>query len=124
MTHLTEEEYQILQQRLNPSPNHFSGDTPDPGPESRLLSKCLEYCKERGYPAFHDRSRGKNQPGWPDLLVFLPRGKVILIELKSAKGIFRKEQEALARQFMYLKHRWFKVRSFTKFLEIMEEETK
>lgn len=123
MTHYTEEDYRIFLQRRKRFPNHFSDKAnPDPGSESHLLSKCLSYCKERGFPAWHDRSRGKNKPGWPDLQVYLPGGKVILIELKSAQGIFRKEQEKLAREFMYLKHRYFKIRSFTRFLQIMEEE--
>jgi len=121
MTHYTEQDLLILEQRRNPAPNTHGDDTPDPGPESRLLSKCLNYCKERGYPVWHDRSRGKNQPGWPDLIIFMPGGHVVLIELKSAKGVFRKEQQDLARQFMYLKHRYFKVRSFTRFLKVMEE---
>ena len=119
MTHMTEEDLLIVTQRLNPAPNAFSNESPDPGPEKRLLNKCFNYCKERGYPVWHDRSRKKNQPGWPDLIIFMPGGKVILIELKSAKGVFRNEQQQLARQFMYLKHRYFKVRSFTKFIEIM-----
>ena len=119
MTHMTEEDHLIITQRMNPAPNAFSNDTPDPGPENKLLNKCLNYCKERGFPVWHDRSRKKNQPGWPDLIIFMPRGRVILIELKSAKGVFRNEQQQLARQFMYLKHRYFKVRSFTKFIEIM-----
>jgi hypothetical protein len=117
--HFTEEQYQqvIAKVRTELSP---IDDIPDEGPESRLLSKCLSYCKERGFPAFHDRSRGKNQRGWPDLQIYLPGGKVVLIELKSETGTFKKEQQQLARQFMYLKHRYEKVRSYTKFLEIME----
>jgi hypothetical protein len=121
MTHYSEAEYQILLSRGLKGWKKFS-DVPDEGLESGLLSKCLIYCKERGYPIFHDRSRGKNQAGWPDLQIYLPGGKAILVELKSAKGSLRKEQEQLARQFMYLKHRYYKVRSYSRFLKIMEEE--
>jgi len=128
MTHYTEEEYQqyIINQRGRaPGPGYFSKeDIPDPGLEKRLLSKCLNYCKERGYPTWHDWSRGKNEPGWPDIIIFVPGGMPILIETKSAKGVFRKEQEALARRFMYLKYRYFKIKSFTKFLSIMNQEAK
>lgn len=119
MTHFTEEEHLIVTQRMNPAPNTFSNDTPDPGLEKSLLSKCLNYCKERGFPVWHDRSRGKNQPGWPDLIIFMHSGKTILIELKSAKGAFRTQQQLLARQFMYLGHEYHKVKSFKRFVEIV-----
>ena len=115
----TELDFQIHEQRVNPAPNTFSPDTPDPGRESKLLNKCLKYCKERGYPTWHDRSRGKNQPGWPDLIIFMHNGKTILIELKSARGAFRTQQQLLARQFMYLGHKYHKLKSFKRFVEIV-----
>ena len=119
MTHLTEEEYQALLSNMAPK-EEAAPDTPDPGLESKLLNKCLAYCKERGFPAWHDWSRKKNEPGWPDLQIYPPGGKPVLIELKSAKGVFRKEQQDLARQFMFLGYRYEKVRSFKRFLEVME----
>ena len=126
MTHLTEEEYQILLTRssLNRAIQPPGDDTPDPGLESKLLNKCLNYCKERGFPAWHDWSRKKNEPGWPDLQIYLPGGKHVLIELKSERPKFLKEQQRLARQFMYLGHRYEKVRSFTRFLKVMAEVEK
>lgn len=120
----TELDLQINEQRRNPAPNTFSNHTPDPGAESDLLNKCLEYCRERGYPVWHDRSRGKNQPGWPDLIIFMPGAKVILIELKSIKGIFRQEQQQLARQFMYLGHEYHKIKSWKRFVEIVYKNNK
>ncbi len=120
MTHMTEEEHLIIQQRMNPTPNTFGDDTPDPGLENNLLKKCLKYCKDRGYPCWHDRSKKVNEPGWPDLHIYLCDGIVVLVELKSIEGVFRKKQQLLARQFMYLKHRYYKIRSFKKFLAIPE----
>jgi len=93
----------------------------DPGPERALQRKIMAWAKERGYPCFHDRSRGKNQAGWPDCFLYLPKGRHILIELKSAKGSLRPEQKALRRQFKYLGHEYFKLRSWKHFLEIIKE---
>ena len=95
-------------------------DVPDPGPESRLQARCLQYCKDRGWPVWHDWSRKRNNPGWPDLIVFKPEGVVKLVELKAAAGKLRREQEAMKRQFMYLKHEVQVVRSFKRFVEVVE----
>jgi hypothetical protein len=95
------------------------GDTPDPGPEARLQARCLKWCKEHGYPVFHDRSRRKNSAGWPDLFVFKPEGKVILVELKASGGKLRKEQRELKLQLNWLGHTVHVVRSFRRFLEVV-----
>ena len=105
---------ELQQTRIKPD-----SDEPDPGPESKLQAKCLVYCKERGYPVWHDWSRKKNQPGFPDLIIFLPEGRVTLIELKAGTAKLRMEQEALHRQMLYLGHEIHVVRSFGKFLEIL-----
>jgi hypothetical protein len=94
-------------------------DVPDLGPESQLQARCLRYCAERGWPVWHDWSQKRNQPGWPDLIVFKPEGKLSLIELKAAGGKLRKEQEALKRQFMFLGHEIHITRSFKRFVELV-----
>lgn len=94
-------------------------DVPDAGLESKLQARCIRYCKERGWPVWHDRSHKKNQPGWPDMIVFKPEGEVKLVELKAAGGKLRKEQEAMKRQFMFLGHGIQVVRSFRRFCEVM-----
>ena len=96
-------------------------DKPDTGPEKRLQAKCLEYCKEHGFLVWHDWSRKKNQPGWPDLMVFLPEGKVRLIELKSGGRKLRKEQQEISRHMLFLGHRIYVARSFKRFLEVMKD---
>lgn len=97
-------------------------DVPDPGPESRLQVKCLRYCRDHGYPVWHDQSRKRNDPGWPDLIVFQPEGQVRLIELKAGNRKLRKEQEQLRRQFNWLGYEVHICRSYKRFIEIIEED--
>ncbi len=95
-------------------------DSPaDPGLENDLQRKCLRYCEEKGWPAWHDWSRKKNQPGWPDLIIFQPEGRISLIELKSSSGKLQKEQKELRLILNWLKHTVHVVRSYKRFLEIV-----
>jgi len=103
-----------------PNPEFTMKEIPDPGPESRLQSKAEKWCRTCGYPYFHDRSRGKNVAGWPDLTVCLPKGRVVFVEFKGKSGRLRKEQAQLHRQLLYLGHEVHTVKSYKRFLEIME----
>ena len=94
-------------------------DEPDPGPEKVLQNKILKWCKQRGYPVFHDNSRRKNIAGWPDLTIVMEDSKVLFVELKSAGGKLRKEQQHLKQVFHWLKHEIHVVKSFKRFLEIV-----
>lgn len=96
-------------------------EIPDVGPERRLQAKCLQYCQDKTYKVWHDWSRKKNQPGWPDLMIFMPEGRVRLVELKSAGRKLRKEQQEVSRHLLFLGHRVHIVRSFKRFLEVMEK---
>jgi hypothetical protein len=109
----------MAQRQAHRQPNGGSVDVPDAGPESRLQARCIRYCKERGWPVWHDRSQKTNEPGWPDLVIFKPEGEVKLIELKAAAGKLRREQEFMKRQFMFLGHEIEVVRSFKKFCEVV-----
>jgi len=106
-----------------PSPED-DPEVPDTGPEKVLQAKCEAYCRRKGWPCFHDRSRKVNERGWPDLTIFMPEGRVELIELKGAAGKLRAEQQALHRQFMTLKHSIHVVKSFKRFIQIMEGREK
>jgi hypothetical protein len=48
----------------------------------------------------------------------LPGGRAVFLELKSESGKLRNEQKQLQRMFLFLKHEWYQVRSFKRFLEI------
>jgi len=95
-------------------------EVPDTGPERRLLARCLEYCKEHGYPVFHDWSRKKNRAGWPDLCIFMPESRLVLIELKSAGRKLRAEQQTFRGILLWLGFEVHVVRSYRKFLVIMK----
>ncbi|MFH1953151.1 MAG: VRR-NUC domain-containing protein [Pseudomonadota bacterium] len=104
--------------------NKWQGDllqpeTPDPGKEEKLQSKCESWLKDHGYPYFHDRSRKKNQAGIPDLICFLPEGRCVIIELKAKEGRLTKEQQQILKMLKWLKHEVYEVRSFKRFLEVM-----
>ena len=104
-----------------------SEDVPDLGLESDLQKKVLDYCEENGWPCFHDRSKKVNEPGWMDNFIFLgppthPPGLVLLIELKSESGTFRKEQKELRLILYHLGHKVYSARSFKRVVEIIERE--
>jgi len=107
--------------RARSTPGPQGGETPDAGPEAKLQSKCLKYCKERGFPTFHDWSWGRNAAGWPDLFVFA-KDRVVLVELKTARGKLRKEQAALKQTLEWLGHAVHVCKSYAGFIRIMEAE--
>jgi len=96
---------------------------PDKGPEAKLQVKILKWADSKGFPVFHDRSRGKNKAGWPDVTLCLPGSIVLFAELKSAKGVLRSEQLQLKQQMTYLQHHYYIVKSYKHFQEIIWELT-
>jgi hypothetical protein len=117
-------EYQERQRRWDKTSSQSAREAAgeaeaDPGPESDLQSKCENYCEDHGYPFFHDRSRGCNEPGFVDLVVALPGGRTLWLELKSKKGRLSPDQQRWRRALLYLGHSWHSARSYRKFLEIV-----
>ena len=116
------EEYKAKQPQLfNDQHIHWKDavtDEPDPGPESDLQNRILNWCRQKGYPVWHDWSRNTNQAGWPDLTIYMPEGKILLIELKSGNKKLRKEQQELRKMLAWLNHNVHVVRSFKHFMEI------
>lgn len=121
----TEERYQEYQQRAarwrKPTVAPAKEEADD-GPESKLQAKAERWFRERGYPFFHDKSRGRNTPGWVDLVGALPNRRTVYLEFKARGGRLRPEQERLRLQLMHLGHEWHEVRSYRRFLEIVEGE--
>jgi len=91
----------------------------DPGPESDLQDRIETWCRDNGFPFFHDRSRKCNEPGFPDLVIALRGGRTLWIELKSRNGKMRKEQEAWRLKLLHLSHEHHVIRSFKRFLEVI-----
>ena len=109
-----------LVQKDNLSQGDDAKDYPaDKGPESGLQAKVINYCKEQGWPIFHDRSKKVNEPGWADNFIFLPKGKMVLIELKSSSGKLRKEQIELRLALKWLGHEVHVAKSFKAVMAIL-----
>lgn len=103
-----------------PSVPPLSDPPPDSGLERDLQAKIEEYCKEHGYPFFHDRSRKCNVPGFPDLVIALPGGRTLWIELKSKSGRLDSEQKRFRLMLLALGHEWHMCRSFRHFARIVQ----
>ena len=99
-------------------------DMPDDGKESLLLSKIVAHCNSWGWRCLplwtSKKAKGFLLPGWPDLTICMPKGRTVFIELKSKDGRLRKEQADLQIQMMALGQEYYVIRSFKRFLEIVE----
>lgn len=126
MTHITETELLILQQRTQkPVPNTFT-DNADEGPESELASKIRDYAKQHGYPCLiHPQSKKLSwfiPKGYSDVVISLPHGITLYLELKSEKGIWKEKQRLMAMQLMQLGHQYHKINSFKEFLRLVDKD--
>ena len=118
----TELDFQIHEQRVNPAPNTFNDERPDPGPESKLLSKCTEWLRERYIKYIHVQGK-KNKAGILDLYCFLPKAHVVVFELKSKTGRMSDEQKEWVAYLGYHGYSVYPgVKSYKRFLEIMVKE--
>lgn len=126
MTRWTEAEYQDWKDKREVKLYRNIGevDTPDYGPESKLAGKISKWAKTNGYPILNFRQSKKAAGfipvGFPDVTLVLPN-RVVFMELKSASGRLRKEQQEVAIQFAHLGNAIHVVKSFRRFLEIVNE---
>lgn len=100
------------------SPSTLTQVEADPGPESDLQTKIENWCEEHALPYFHDRSRGKNDPGFVDLVIAFPKGVTLWAENKSKGGRLSDDQKTWQRALLFLGHKWVEIRSFKQFLSI------
>jgi hypothetical protein len=114
-------------QKFNHNVKPYHPDTmeeADQGPESDLQKKIVAWAELKGYPCLSFRQSRKAEkfllPGYPDITLFLPAGRVILLELKSEKGILRDKQKELGIRFLHLGYTWAVCRSFKQFLKIID----
>lgn len=115
-------EYWNAKPLLEPRDLMFSGEQiADQEPESKLQASIQKWAVSKGFPYFHDRSRKKNTPGWPDLTIIMPKGIVLFLELKSAKGVMRPDQQHIRQQMVFLGHHHYIVKSYKSFLKIILE---
>lgn len=98
----------------------------DEGKESVLQGKIEKWAEEWGHPceSFRQNPRARRtlKPGWPDIRLILPRGRVLWIELKSKKGRLSEEQKLLRLQFLNHGHEIHEIRSYVAFLRLVTGE--
>lgn len=121
----TQEQYDDFQARrsgyvpLSAHPRIHKGQTKaDDEPEHKLQARIEKWCDERGFYHFHDRSRGDNRPGHPDLVIALA-GRTLWLELKSRGGRLSPEQQKVILMLQYLGQEVHEVRSFKQFLDVV-----
>ena len=96
-------------------------------PESTLQKKITQWCRDRSYPCLSFRQSKKAQgfltPGWPDLTITLEGSRTLFIELKRKKGGYLSDkQKGMALMLKMLGHEWYQVKTWKRFMEIIEEE--
>jgi hypothetical protein len=119
------QEYQSkrhLPQPVGYVPLLYHKERPDEGPESSLQSKIEKWCIDHHFYFIRDRSRGRNTPGQPDLVIALPDRRTLWIELKSKMGRLRPEQIRVIQQLILHGHEIHVVKSFRQFLTIVHED--
>lgn len=121
----SEAEYNAYMEQFNKKIKPYHPDTmeADEGPESNLQKKIVKWADQKGYPCLSFKQSRKAigylLPGYPDITLFLPAGRVILLELKSEKGVLRDKQRELGIIFLHLGFTWAVCKSFKQFLEII-----
>ncbi len=122
--HISLNEYLAMIRRTDP-PNPYDKQA-DEGPESELASKIRQWAENKGYPCLiHPQTQKLKRfipPGYPDVVLSLPHGITVYIELKSKKGIWKDKQKLVAMQLTQLGHQYCKIKSFKAFLDIVAEE--
>lgn len=89
--------------------------------EADLHQEILEYCKFRGWLAFHGSMAHKSRrtAGECDFTILGDKGRFWLIECKTATGKLTIEQQGIARWCEKLGHKVYVIRSFKDFLEVV-----
>ncbi|WP_028845484.1 VRR-NUC domain-containing protein [Thermodesulfovibrio thiophilus] len=102
-------------------------------PEAMLVSSCMEYLSIRGAQVIRNNTgllfikdkNGKSRaiktgsPGSPDLIAFLPEGRVLCIECKSKKGKLSDLQKAFIEKMRKNKHEVVVIRSLEDLMEVV-----
>ena len=123
----TKEQYDdyILNQKRTTTPSSISNEPADEEKEAVLQGKIQKWAKDWGRPILSFRqsknAKGFIPPGWPDISLLMPCGRVLFIELKSKGGRLSEEQRQAKLQFMALGHEIHEVRSYRAFLRLARE---
>jgi hypothetical protein len=91
------------------------------GPERRLQADCEEVLRAMSLPFYHPFDARRSNPGWPDLTVALPGGRVAFIELKNAEGEMSMEQRRVMGSLIALGHYYGVARSVGQMIAMLAE---
>lgn len=72
--------------------------------EAGYQTDTVNYARSRGYMAKRNYMAPGCEVGWPDVEIFLPKGRVVLIEFKSPGKAPRKIQAHRAHSLRKLGH--------------------
>ena len=93
--------------------------------ESELQKQCNDYLRSKGVLFYH-REKGRSHKqtahsiGLPDLLIWLPKGRFVAVELKIEGGKVRPEQTLCLQAFNYLGYTSYLVYNFQEFKIIVD----
>ena len=128
MTRATPEEFIIMQERVRinmggPTVDALTGeDLADPGPENELASKIVAHAKGKGWPCLYMKpiEALKYLAIWLDITLALPGGRMVILELKERRGTLKEKQRLLFNMLKALGQEVYKVKSFKRYLQIVE----
>ena len=123
----TQAEYDAWDAKVRPAREKTDRQEADPGPESVLQNKIKKWANDNGYvcQCFRQsrKARGFLVPGLPDCIIALPKGVTLWLELKGASGVLSKEQKMISLQLLTCGQKWYKIKSFKRFMEVIHENT-
>lgn len=85
--------------------------------EKNLQQKIMQFCKQNAILCVKVDSTSTR--GWPDLLVLLPCGLVLFVELKTVTGQLSKLQEFTHQQIKSKKGKVYVIRELQEFKELI-----
>lgn len=90
--------------------------------EGELQKQISSLLRIRGYPFINPPMRKKSQlpPGWPDYTVFLPFGRVVLIECKVGKNNLDPDQIKVRGLLLAHLHEYYLVRTLDEVKAILD----
>jgi VRR-NUC domain len=103
-----------IAKQLAPAPVASSGGTE----ESGIHDDIADYCKSRGWLAFHGSMahRARRTLGEPDFVIARHDGVTLYVEVKTKTGKLSPEQQAIGHALTALGQRWAVVRSLEEFV--------
>lgn len=90
--------------------------------EKSLHAEIFDECRRRGWIALHGSmaERTHRTEGEPDFTILADRGRVFLVECKSAHGKLSPAQQAMAAHAVKLDHNIHVIRTRSEFIEIVD----